>query len=111
MGAWVTGHNLAGYMPESDTYAYETWKEAVAGMVADAQDYADTDDEHHNGMADETWTDEDYGSMRATVDAILADDGPREEGKSWSMWVADSDDRRIVFWLQWEATRDADEEN
>jgi hypothetical protein len=111
MGAWVTGHNLAGYMPESDTYAYETWKEAVAGMVADAQDYADTDDEANDAMADADWADEDYGSMRATVDAILADDGPREEGKPWSMQVADSDDRRIVFWLQWEATRNADEES
>lgn len=111
MGAWVAGHNLAGYLPESDTVAYETWKDAVAGMVADAQDYADRDDDHNDDMADETWTDEDYGSMRAEVDSTLADDGPRDEGKPFEMCITDNDGRHIVFWVQFEITRNADEES
>lgn len=110
MGAWVVGHNLAGYLPESDTYAYETWADAVVGLKADARDYADADDDRNDAMEDVDWTDEDYGSMHSTVDSILADDGPAE-GEPYQMMVNDSDGRNIVFWLQWEDTRNADEEN
>lgn len=111
MGAWVAGHNLAGYMPEADTVAYETWKEAVAGMVADAQDYADTDDSHNDDMAQTDWSDEDYGSMRADVDSLLTDDGPTVADQPYAMHVTDNDGRHIVFWVQFEATRNADEES
>lgn len=111
MGAWVAGHNILGYLPEADTVAYETWKDAVVGMVADAKDYADTDDEHHDDTADETWAKDDYGTMRAQVDSALADDGPTVADQSFRMCIVDNDGRPIVFWVHWEITRDADEEN
>lgn len=114
MGAWVTGHNMLGYLPEADTVAFETWKEAVASMVADAESYADTDDEMCDEMATEDWADDDFGSMRATVDATLTDDGPPDmppaESHSWMMCIHDHNEWPIVFWVQWEITRDADEE-
>lgn len=65
MGAWVVGHNLAGYLPESDTVAYEEWSDAVEQFEAMACEYADDDDEANDADEEPDWTDEDYGSMRA----------------------------------------------
>lgn len=111
MGAWVAGHNLPGYLPESDIVAVATWKEGVAAMVADAQHYADTDDEANDAMAESDWADEDYGSMRATVDSILADDGPTVVDQPFTMCIKDNDGRTIAFWVVWESGATPDEES
>lgn len=109
MGAWVIGHNLAGYLPEADTYAYAEWQDAYDAFVEMCREYADENDEANDEMATPEWSEDDYGSMRACVDSILADrDATRGEGHPAGMIVADSDDRRISFWMQWEETRDPD---
>lgn len=139
MGAWVIGHNLAGYLPESDTYAYETWDEAWRALRDEMEAYADSDDEGALAMlpTDPTEAEShgytvtrepctcgcntmnvfiDYGddepSMRATVDSILADDGPDSyPDGDWSAHVTDGAGRSIVFWLAWSDDRSADEED
>jgi hypothetical protein len=113
-GAWVIGHNLSGYLPEADTYAYADRTEAVEAFVAMAEEYADQDDEmidEDNQVAyaseDEIPEDE-RAMMRAVVDSILADDGPNAPdlaGKDYGMRVEDGRGRTIYFWLQWEPTR------
>lgn len=109
MGAWTVGHNLTGYLPESDVFAYEEWADAVEGFKAEARDYAETnDDAAAEGMTEEEWTAE-PPSMLATVDSILADDPP-VEGKDFAMIVADSDDRRITFFLAWSDDREPDDD-
>jgi len=113
MGAWVIGHNLAGYLPESDTFACETREEAVSAFVDMAQDYASTDD-------DAAWDDlsndgaegiaeDDEPAMLATVTSILTDDCPNAPdlaGKDYGMHVEDSRGRLIYFWVQWEEARE-----
>ena len=40
------GHNVSGYLPESDTYVVETFDEAKRGLIADmlrTADYAETE--------------------------------------------------------------------
>jgi hypothetical protein len=42
---WHAGHNVAGYLPESDVYTCASWREALDALVADlerAWDDADT---------------------------------------------------------------------
>jgi serine/threonine protein phosphatase PrpC len=119
MGAWVIGHNMFGRsrstLSEFDTPAYATWNEAADALANDMREYADSNDEANDAMAEEDWTDEDYGSMRATVDAILHDFSIERShniwyGKDWSCWVADSGDSRVVFWLHWSDDRESDED-
>lgn len=128
MGAWVTGRNMAGDMPDADTYAHDSWDTAWRALREEMEDYADHDDESERQALPVdpevarahgyTVTDEgiDYGddepSMRAVVDAILTDDGPDKFPDSdWSASVIDGAGRNVEFWLMWSADRDADEEN
>jgi len=113
MGAWVIGHNLAGYLPESDTYAFQDYSEAESAFRDMCREYADADDEAADSLAAEDWTEDDYGRMRAIVDSILADGdhvGTDDDPLLCGMVVADSDDRRISFWLVWSDDRDPDQE-
>lgn len=98
-GSWVTGHNLAGYQPESDTHAYATWKEAVSALADEMRDYASTDDEAELATLPEDAYDDDYPTMEAHVGAILRDDGPHRQDEDWQCVVPDSADRRVVFWI------------
>ena len=52
----------------------------------------------------------DVNTLLAPV-AILTDDGPRVEGQPFTMYVNDNDDRTIAFWVQWEDTRTAGDED
>ena len=114
MGAWVIGHNLSGYLPESDTEAYETREEAAEAFAIMARDYADTDDKHAWDVLTTTTpesdvADDDHPTMLATVSAILKDDGPNVPdlaSKDYGMHVEDSAGRLIYFWMQYEPTRD-----
>lgn len=113
MGAFVVGRNLAGYLPESDTDAYATFPEALTAFENMAKEYADKDDEANDELEESDWTDEEYGSMRATVDSILADASRLHVGadeRSAAMIVQDSDGRPVSFWVQWEESREADTE-
>ena len=114
MGAtcWHIGHNLAGYLPESDVSCFASRGEAASALADEMRDYADTDD-------DITWDvlsdvpvsdyprdengDPDYGddapTMLATVGAILTDDGPDTVEGDWSAYAEDGRGRRISFWL------------
>jgi hypothetical protein len=108
-GAWVIGHNIAGYLPESDTFAYATRREAVDALAEEMRRYADEDDENTlDSVTDgdgRVFTDEEAPAMRATVDSVLADDGPETTSGDWSSWIEDGSGCRIAFWLTWELTR------
>lgn len=99
MGAWVIGHNLAGYLPESDTWPYATWDEAWRALRDEMERYADDDDQGEDGP-----------SMRARVDALLESDGPDyyPDG-DWSACVDDNMNRPIAFWIQWSDDRSPEE--
>ena len=133
MGAWVIGHNLAGYLPEADTYAFEPRDDAAEALADDMREYASTDDEHAwcllpsnpaeaerqgysvNGAGAAARIDygDDTPSMRAHVEAVLRDDGPDTPAVvngDWGAIVEDGSGRRISFWLMWSDDRDPDEE-
>lgn len=109
---WHTGHNQPGFLPESEVYCHGTdWQAALDALKADMRAYADDDDDREYELLSEVSQDDypltedgsrDYGddlpSMRATVDAILTDDGP-ENGKEWQGYVSENDGTVIVFWL------------
>src|SRR5258708_7231829 len=44
-GAWVVGHNTAGYLPDTDPSTYTTWTEASEAYVDMCRSWADADDE------------------------------------------------------------------
>jgi hypothetical protein len=101
MGAYVIGHNIAGYLPEADTYAVADWATAWETFVYEAQAYADQDDEQE--AAARTAEADDYDgepSMLATVNAMLADDDARES-TGRLIYVDDNQGRTIAFWIQW----------
>lgn len=109
MGAYVIGHNLAGYMPESDTHSFATFPEALEAFENMAREYADSDDEANDALAEPDWSEEDYGSMLAMVNSIIADrDHVAMDEYQAGMVVTDNSDRSISFWLQWEPTREPD---
>lgn len=136
MGAWIVGRNLAGHMPESEVAAFESWEDAAEYYVAEARDYADRDDEATFDMLPSDASEAaaqgysvkrdtydgglsfvgfvDYGDdtpvMLATVDSILADDGPRP-GEPHGMIVEDGAGRRISFWLDWSEDSEPDGES
>jgi hypothetical protein len=118
MGAtcWHIGHNIAGYLPESDVSCFLDRSEAAEALDDEMRDYADRDDDDAwEALADvpvsDYPTDEegnpDYGddtpSMLATVAAILTDDGPERwaavDNGEWSGWAEDGSGRHVVFWL------------
>lgn len=120
-GAWVIGHNIAGYLPEADTHAFQTWQEARDSFVVMVQEYADENDESAYQRLSETADISDYPDyeangygddepmMRATVDSILTDDGPDFpdlQGKDYGITVDDNGGRTISFWLQWSPDRE-----
>lgn len=112
------GHNIAGYLPESDVAWYADRGQAIAQLVSDMREYAERDDEaswealpgdaetaraHGYAVTDEGV---DYGddapSMLAQVESVLADDGPDESETAETPWYAlieDGSGRRIAFWL------------
>lgn len=121
MGAWVTGHNLAGYLPEADTYAFKDWEDARQSLVDDMTEYADSNDEAAAAVLAATAIPSDYPDyestgygddepcMRAEVDAVLKDDAARDD-KDFTAHVVDSDGHLIAFWLQWSDDREPDED-
>jgi hypothetical protein len=114
MGAWVVGNNLAGFLPESDTYAFAEWADAAEYLEASMREYADADDDAaYTGWADaddaelEDW---DQPSMLAHVEAIFGDNDGPQEGQDWSTWVEDNSYRRIVFFLAWSDDREPEDD-
>lgn len=112
MGAWTVGHNLAGYLPESDVFTYAEWADAAEGYRAEARDYADRDDDAAAEMLTEEEWQAEPPAMRATVDSILSDPSfPLVDGQEYTMIVADNDDRRIAFFLAWSPDTDPPDED
>lgn len=122
IGAWITGRNIAGYLPESEPMSFVEWSDAWTAMWDEARRYADEDDELWEELpcscAAEGRTEhrEDcYGTMRATVDSMAADAAtdPTARDTEWSMVVHDYNDRPIAFWVAWnadEVAEDAEDE-
>lgn len=129
MGAWVTGHNLAGYLPTADTYAHDSWDTAWRALRDEMESYADHDDEsewqvlpgdpdvaraHGYTVADNGEIDygDDWPAMKAHVHAVWKDDGAdRFPDADWSTSVTDGAGRSIEFWLMWSEDSDPEEEN
>lgn len=124
MGSWVIGHNMAGYLPESDTLALADWDDAATGYRVMVVEYCDTDDDHAYDVLTELaalfpqdYPDRESGggygddepSMRATADSILTDDPPLP-GQEHGMVIVDGDGRPIAFWLTWSPDRLPDDD-
>lgn len=159
-GCWHVGHNLAGYMPESDVQCFVSRADAISALHSEMEEYADENDEGYDALAPDVpadfpvqpllhwsstdprvmqcgecgraWDDtvstdltpapsgrcpfeyfhSDLGSMRATVDSMLADADtdrtPRGEHDGEGYVVSDNDDRSISFWAQYVPFGDCD---
>lgn len=109
------GHNIAGYMPETDVEWFANREEAAKRLADVMREYADQNDEiagealpqdaetaraHGYAVTDDGI---DYGddepAMRATVDSILTDDDPETSTGAWLAYVEDDRGRSIAFWL------------
>lgn len=117
MTIWTTGHNLAGFLPETDPTFHVDRDAAVLALASAMREYADADDESAWVELPDN-TDEaiaqgyailedgsiEYGddapSMRATVDAFLTDDGPDRTDGAWLAFVDDHRGWTIAFWIQ-----------
>lgn len=114
MPAWVIGHNLAGYMPESDTYAYADRADAARALIDLMRDYADRDDDAAYEWLPADAHDDDHPTMLATVNSLIADrDGPDGNGITgdWGYVIEDACGRPISFWLMWSPDRDPDSDD
>lgn len=110
MGAWIVGHNLSGYMPESDTYAFADYSEALSSLVEEMRCYADQDDDAAFDALPEDAADDDQPAMLAQVEAIVTDEiKPGHLSGDIGFTVEDNAGRPISFWLQWSADANADE--
>lgn len=124
------GHNIAGYMPETEAEWFADREEAVKRLIDVMREYASSDDyatwealpgdEETARAHGYTVTDEgiDYGddwpAMGASVDSVLTDDGPDTLAEGpWSARVESGRGHMIAFWLhaedfdsEYAATRD-----
>lgn len=84
------GHEYAGFPPDPDPACFRAWQRAAYYLKFLMRDYAEEDDDAAFDAAHpdltgytsfEDWlASDDAPSMRATVDAILRDDGPLAGG-------------------------------
>lgn len=119
-GAWVIGHNLAGYLPEADTQAFETWAGAWEGFEIMVREYASNDDAEGYEYLAATAVPEDYPDyetngygddepcMAGAVASVLKDSIPTED-EGYAFISEDHQGRRISFWLQWSPDREPDD--
>src|SRR5690349_8362749 len=100
MGTWTVGHNLTGYLPESDVLAFAEWKDAADYFASMAQDYASEDDQQAaDALRDEYASEDDvpedeWPSMEAFVRAVLKDDGPEAPDFRERDYVMRAEDNR-----------------
>lgn len=86
MYVWTAGHNIPGYLPESDPVAFETRAEAVSYTVSELEDRADFCAEGD----DDAWAQE-YGEAAILLESHDADvDGD---------WYDTFEDGRIAYWI------------
>jgi hypothetical protein len=121
-GAWTTGSNRPGYLPEGDVHAFAEWSDAADVLRSDMREWADTVDDMAREHLDQTAKREDYPDYEnsgygddepttlANVQALLTDDGPAD-GKPWLAYVSDPDGHQMAWWIQWspDATPDDNE--
>jgi hypothetical protein len=111
MGAWIVGHNLAGYTPESDVLAFSDYTEALSALVEEMRYYADADDDNAFDSLPADAFDDDQPAMLAQVEAIVRDEiKPGHLTGDVGFILEDNQGRNISFWLQWSADDSADEE-
>jgi hypothetical protein len=104
---YTVGRNLAGYMPESDTFTTSDPALAVQVLESTMRGYADTDDDFAAwAVAGEG--EDDGPMMLATVESILRDDPP-QEGEEYGAIVEDNAGRDISFWIYVEEVESLDE--
>lgn len=114
---WVyaVGYNTVGDMPNPDNvHYYADYEQAITAYQQMARDFADEDDnEYEKNPCGPMSGPEDYGdfgTMRATVDAIMKDGddvwiNPYEPGekatgnRNRGMIVADNEDCQYSFWF------------
>lgn len=112
MGAWVVGHNLAGYLPESDVIAFDDYSDALDALVSEMRFYADSDDDSAWELiqSDPDAADDEAPSMSAQVGAIVTDEvKPGHLSGDVGWLLEDNSGRMVSFWLQWSDESDADE--
>lgn len=110
MGAWIVGHNLAGYMPESDVLAFDDYAEALNALVEEMRYYADQDDDAAWETLPADRADDELPSMLAQVGAIVTDEiKPGHLSGDVGFILEDNAGRPISFWLQWSDESEADE--
>lgn len=121
-GAWTSGSNRPGYLPESDVHASAEWSDAAELLRSDMREWADAVDDTAREVLAATANPADYPdhensgygddepTTRAHVDALLRDDGPAD-GKTWLAYVSDPDDHQMAWWVQWspDATPDTED--
>ena len=83
MGAWVVGRNIAGYLPEADTFAFESWGDASIALQDEMREYADTDDESALESAPEVPNDFPVKQLHSS-----AGPGITQCGECFRYWVA-----------------------
>jgi hypothetical protein len=112
-GAWVTGSNRPGYLPECDTYASDTWEDAWMTLVDEAQRWADQDDEALEDLMIDMEVDpmdEEEPSTRAAVDAMTSAQLYVENGihpdRDHSFYVVDNHGHAMAWWIMWDAERE-----
>lgn len=105
-GAWTTGSNRPGYLPETDVHAFAEWADAAEYLRTAMREWADDVDEQarENGQEDDT---------RADVDAVLSVDGfgTWTPGTDYTAVVTDPDGHGMAWWIQWspDATPDTED--
>jgi hypothetical protein len=119
VGAWVAGHNLAGYSPDPDNVAaFATWGEAWAYLADEATRQAEQDDDavwldvHDvNGAPCDECAPRMLAQVEACVSERLWTENGVTEDAEHAFVVEDSAGRSIVWWVHWspESTPDEDE--
>jgi hypothetical protein len=98
---------VTDYLPESEPQCYLTREDASRGIGDDMRWYADGDDDSAYDAIDPAayeseeafWASDDVPSMLATVESILAHDGPEHVTGEWGARVEDGAGRMIYFGL------------
>lgn len=102
---WHYGHNLAGYLPESDVGCVQTREDAAVIISFEIKDYAKSDDDMTAEDIQETVPAHEQEvaleevCMLAHAQAILKDDEPDSYTGDWSTRLTDGAERLIEFWI------------
>lgn len=83
MYVWTAGHNMPGYLPETEPAAFRTRLDALEYMVSELRRVADMGDDDADGAA-----------LEEAADALAGRDAD-VDGEWW--WM--QPDGRIAYWI------------